>query len=151
MIELLAGPLVGGAVQDKLGSRNWGNLMIALDPAILGNPETILHDVQLMLGRVKGARKAEGVKEIMLPGERGDRLSGNRVPPGIHHCSIQTMSRWLLMRLDTLLKTAPESRLALIAADFACMPSCLTCRSNAWHMCEHSLHQEKCVSDTRVT
>lgn len=76
MIELLAGPLVGGAVQDKLGSRNWGNLMVALDPAILGNPEKILHDVQLMLGRVKGARKAEGVKEIMLPGERGARLSG---------------------------------------------------------------------------
>ena len=76
MIELLAGPLVGGAVQDKLGSRNWGNLMIALDPAILGNPEKILQDVQLMLGRVKGARKADGVKEIMLPGERGDRRSG---------------------------------------------------------------------------
>lgn len=76
MIELLAGPLVGGAVQDKLGSKNWGNLMIALNPSILGDPAAILHNVQLMLGRVKGARKAEGTKEIMLPGERGDRLAG---------------------------------------------------------------------------
>lgn len=76
MIELLAGPLVGGAVQDKLGSRNWGNLMIALDPSIMGDPAAIMHNVQLMLGRVKGARKAAGVKEIMLPGERGDRLAG---------------------------------------------------------------------------
>ena len=76
MVELLAGPLVGGAVQDKLGSKNWGNLMIALDPAIMGNPAKILQDVQLMLGRVKGARKADGVKEVMLPGERGDRLAG---------------------------------------------------------------------------
>lgn len=76
MIELLAGPLVGGAVQDKLGSKNWGNLMIALDPSTMGAPRTIMHNVQLMLGRVKGARKAAGVKEIMLPGERGDRLAG---------------------------------------------------------------------------
>lgn len=76
MVELLAGPLVGGAVQDKVGSKNWGNLMIALDPAIMGDPAKILQDVQLMLGRVKGARKADGVKEVMLPGERGDRLAG---------------------------------------------------------------------------
>lgn len=76
MIELLAGPLVGGAVQDKLGSRNWGNLMVALDPSILGDPTTILHNVQLMLGRVKGARRGAGVQEILLPGERGNRLAG---------------------------------------------------------------------------
>lgn len=76
MIELLAGPLVGGAVQDKLGSRNWGNLMIALDPSIMGDPPAILHNVHLMLGRVKGARRAAGVEEIMLPGERGNRLAG---------------------------------------------------------------------------
>ena len=75
MVELLAGPLVGGAVQDKLGSKNWGNLMIALDPAIMGDPKQILHNVQLMLDRVKGARKANGVAEIMLPGERGNRLA----------------------------------------------------------------------------
>ncbi|KAL0024689.1 hypothetical protein WJX77_009297 [Trebouxia sp. C0004] len=82
MIELLAGPLVGGAVEDKLGSKNWGNLMIALDPKIMGDPKKILHDVQLMLARVKGARKAEGVQEIMLPGERGDRLAEQRLAAG---------------------------------------------------------------------
>lgn len=76
MIELLAGPLVGGAVQDKLGSRNLGNLMIALDPSTMGDPPAILHNVDLMLGRVKGARRAAGVEEIMLPGERGNRLAG---------------------------------------------------------------------------
>ena len=76
MVELLAGPLVGGAVQDKLGSKNWGNLMIALDPTIMGDPCAFLRNVQIMLGRVKGARKAQGTKEIMLPGERGDRLAG---------------------------------------------------------------------------
>ncbi|KAL0053543.1 hypothetical protein WJX82_007378 [Trebouxia sp. C0006] len=82
MIELLAGPLVGGAVEDKLGSKNWGNLMIVLDPKIMGDSKKILHDVQLMLARVKGARKAEGVQEIMLPGERGDRLAEQRLAAG---------------------------------------------------------------------
>lgn len=79
MIELLSGPLVGGAVVDKLGSKNWGNLMIALDPSIMGSPATIAHNVQLMLERVKGAKKASGVSEIMLPGERGNRLAGTDV------------------------------------------------------------------------
>ena len=91
MIELLAGPLVGGAVQDKLGSKNWGNLMIALNPSTLGDPTTIMSNVQLMLGRVKGARKAAGVKEIMLPGERGDRLAGTCLSmPTTQHIQLKT-------------------------------------------------------------
>ena len=84
MIELLAGPLVGGAVLDKLGNKNWGNLMIALNPSIMGNPSTIAHNVQLMLDRVKGARKASGVAEIMLPGQRGNRLAGRPHPTPKH-------------------------------------------------------------------
>lgn len=80
MIELLSGPLVGGAVVDKLGSKNWGNLMIALNPSVMGNPTTIAHNVHLMLERVKGAKKASGVNEILLPGERGNRLAGMGTP-----------------------------------------------------------------------
>ena len=98
MIELLAGPLVGGAVQDKLGSKNWGNLMIALDPATMGKPTDIKHNVQLMLERVKGARRAEGVEEIMLPGERGDRLAGTSLT------CVLTQQTWLDMCL-----TEPKS------------------------------------------
>lgn len=86
MIELLAGPLVGGAVLDKLGSKNWGNLMIALNPAIMGNPARIAHDVQLMLERVKGATKATGVDEIFLPGERSNRLAGIQMPIRLVTC-----------------------------------------------------------------
>ena len=41
MVELLAGPLVGAAVADKMGSKNWGNLVIAIDPALLGDAEAI--------------------------------------------------------------------------------------------------------------
>ena len=35
MVELLAGPLVGAAVADKLEEKNCGNLAIAIDPALL--------------------------------------------------------------------------------------------------------------------
>jgi LDH2 family malate/lactate/ureidoglycolate dehydrogenase len=41
MVELLAGPLVGAAVADKLEERNWGNLLLAVDPELLGDAELI--------------------------------------------------------------------------------------------------------------
>jgi LDH2 family malate/lactate/ureidoglycolate dehydrogenase len=41
MVELLAGPLVGAAVADKLEERNWGNLLLAVDPGLLGDAELI--------------------------------------------------------------------------------------------------------------
>jgi len=34
-VELLAGPLVGAAVADKMEEKSWGNLTIAIDPALL--------------------------------------------------------------------------------------------------------------------
>lgn len=41
MVELLAGPLVGAAVADKLEERNWGNLVLVIDPSLLGEPDVI--------------------------------------------------------------------------------------------------------------
>jgi hypothetical protein len=41
MVELLAGPLVGAAVADKLEERNWGNLLLAVDPELLGDADVI--------------------------------------------------------------------------------------------------------------
>jgi hypothetical protein len=41
MVELLAGPLVGAAVADKLEERNWGNLVLVIDPQLLGEPDVI--------------------------------------------------------------------------------------------------------------
>ncbi|KAJ9512528.1 hypothetical protein QJQ45_018970 [Haematococcus lacustris] len=73
MVELLAGPLVGAAVSDKLQEANWGNLVVAVDPALLGDPQVIKLRVRAVLDRVKGAARLPGVEEILLPGERGDR------------------------------------------------------------------------------
>lgn len=47
MVELMAGPLVGAAVADKLAEKNWGNLVLALDPGLLGNAEDIKSKMQV--------------------------------------------------------------------------------------------------------
>ncbi|GFH27677.1 uncharacterized protein HaLaN_26040, partial [Haematococcus lacustris] len=49
MVELLAGPLVGAAVSDKLQEANWGNLVVAVDPALLGDPQVIKQRVRAVL------------------------------------------------------------------------------------------------------
>lgn len=61
MVELLAGPLVGAAVADKLEERNWGNLVLVIDPSLLGEPDVIKARTQvskhlwsLLLGAAEG-------------------------------------------------------------------------------------------------
>ena len=48
MVEILGGALAGGAVEDKLASRNWGSLLLALDPALAGNGDVAAFQVRLM-------------------------------------------------------------------------------------------------------
>lgn len=83
MVELLAGPLVGAAVADKLAEKNWGNLVVALDPGLLGSADAIKAKMQVVLERVKNAEKLPGVEEILLPGERGNRLAAERKAAGV--------------------------------------------------------------------
>jgi LDH2 family malate/lactate/ureidoglycolate dehydrogenase len=54
MVELLAGPLVGAAVADKLEAKNWGNLVLAVDPELLGDRDAIRARTQVrgLMGRV---------------------------------------------------------------------------------------------------
>lgn len=72
MVELLAGPLVGAAVEDKKSADSWGNLVLAFDPELLGDKEAFMRDVETVLKRVKGAAPNAG-QEILLPGERENR------------------------------------------------------------------------------
>ncbi|GIL55171.1 hypothetical protein Vafri_10770 [Volvox africanus] len=83
MVELLAGPLVGAAVADKLEERNWGNLVVAIDPGLLGDKDEIKRRVQVVLDRVRGAERLPGVDEILLPGERGNRKANARLAAGV--------------------------------------------------------------------
>lgn len=80
-IELLAGPLVGAAYNDKKAAKNWGNLVFAIDPKILGN-DGFLEQSAFVMDRVKNAEKKEGVSSINLPGERGDVLAAENKKKG---------------------------------------------------------------------
>ena len=85
MVELLAGALVGGAVQDKKQSRNWGCLVAAVDPACFGSPEEFAARVRQTIARVKDARREAGAHEILIPGERGYREAGAAIQGPRHN------------------------------------------------------------------
>lgn len=78
MVELLGGALGGGDVEDKWAGGNWGNLVLAIDPELLGPRDAFAAKVQAVLARVKGARRfppadggsVEGAP--CLPGERSE-------------------------------------------------------------------------------
>ena len=76
MFGILAGPLVGAAA---LGSgetwKNWGNLIIAIDPKIFGDLETFKKAVTDHVTRTKSAKRLPGVEEIFVPGERSSKKS----------------------------------------------------------------------------
>lgn len=82
MVELLAGALTGAAMEDKLHSKNWGSLIIVIDPELFGPKEEFVARANAMCERVKSAKKLEGVEEIVLPGERGDKLERANLEKG---------------------------------------------------------------------
>jgi len=72
--EILGGPLVGAAfcgLGDSKG--NWGHLIYAIDPEILGDREEFIRNTGEIIARVKGTKKLAGVGEIFIPGEQGAR------------------------------------------------------------------------------
>jgi L-2-hydroxycarboxylate dehydrogenase (NAD+) len=81
--EVLAGPLVGAAfcgLGDSKG--NWGHLLFAIDPELLGDREEFLQNVTRLVQKVKQTRKLPGVAEIHVPGERGTALTRQRLASG---------------------------------------------------------------------
>lgn len=79
MVEILGGALGGGDVEDKWAKANWGNLVLAIDPELLGPRDAFVAKVQAIVARVTGAKRfpagsggghAEGAP--CLPGERSE-------------------------------------------------------------------------------
>src|SRR3990167_8500109 len=75
IVEILTGPLVGASFTG-IGDteKNWGNLVIAIDPELLTNKKQFKENVSVLIEKVKNTKKLPGVKEILIPGERGDLL-----------------------------------------------------------------------------
>lgn len=75
-VELL-GVLAGGAATDKWAAANWGNLIIAIDPARLGTGDagTFAARVDAVAARIESAPPIVvegGGGRVLLPGQRGD-------------------------------------------------------------------------------
>lgn len=76
IVEIFGGPLVGAAcagVGDS--SKNWGHLVLAIDPGLLGDRDEFIGHVTTLIQQVKGTQKLPGVDEIFVPGERGNRMT----------------------------------------------------------------------------
>jgi LDH2 family malate/lactate/ureidoglycolate dehydrogenase len=84
MVELLAGALPGAAMSEKSAARNWGSLVLAIDPIIISPLEDFQANANEMCARVKSAKRLPGEegKEILLPGERGDALEQDNLTRG---------------------------------------------------------------------
>jgi LDH2 family malate/lactate/ureidoglycolate dehydrogenase len=82
--EILAGPLVGAAfcgLGDSKG--NWGHLIFAIDPELLTDRYKFAQNVSAMVRKVKSTKKLQGVEEIFVPGEKGNRLVRERRETGL--------------------------------------------------------------------
>lgn len=73
IVQIFAGALVQADSFDN-DSDNAGNLVIAIDPEILTSKEIFKKEVDTIILKVKSARKAPGITEIFIPGERGNKF-----------------------------------------------------------------------------
>jgi L-2-hydroxycarboxylate dehydrogenase (NAD+) len=84
VIEILAGPLVGAAcVGVGNPAQNWGQLVLAIDPGLLGDRETFMKNVNTLIDQVKATKRLPGVEEIFVPGERGNRQAAEIRASGV--------------------------------------------------------------------
>ena len=75
IVETLTRPLVGAARKADGSKLDWGNLVFAIDPELLADDlDSFKSGVSDLLSRVKQLKKLPGVDEILVPGERGDRV-----------------------------------------------------------------------------
>ena len=84
MVELLAGALTGASMKDKHANKNWGSVIIAIDPKVLGPLEQFQENAEVMCARVSSAKRLPGHENtaIFLPGERGDLLEAENLAKG---------------------------------------------------------------------
>ncbi len=75
VVEMMAGPLIGGAWVDNVSqTEEWGTVIMAIDPELLVDIDEFKANASDLIAKVKSARTAEGVEAVRLPGENGRKL-----------------------------------------------------------------------------
>jgi LDH2 family malate/lactate/ureidoglycolate dehydrogenase len=90
-VGLLSGPVIGAVIGAELskalaegeGERRRGHLFVALDPAAFGDAAEYEGRTAAYLTLLKSSRKAPGVTEIRMPGERAQRLKREALENGV--------------------------------------------------------------------
>jgi L-2-hydroxycarboxylate dehydrogenase (NAD+) len=83
IVEILAGPLVGAACAGAGDPvKNWGHLVLAIDPGLFGDREEFIKNVTILIGKVKATKRLPGLDEIFVPGERGNRQTARILESG---------------------------------------------------------------------
>ena len=72
IVQIIGGALVGGDFLNE--SDHDGNVVIAIDPEAMIGMKRFLEETTKMTEAIRGAKKLEGVDEVLVPGERGDRI-----------------------------------------------------------------------------
>ena len=82
MVQILSGVLMQASPVPEQG-KNYGIFMLAIDPSIFLDLGLFQTGVGELVGRIKSARRAEGVGEVLIPGERAFRDREVRLRDGI--------------------------------------------------------------------
>jgi LDH2 family malate/lactate/ureidoglycolate dehydrogenase len=91
MVDLLTGVLSGAAFGDETADSNarvdqqqrLGQLFLAFRVDLFAPPAEYRARVADLVGRIKHSRRATGIAEILVPGERGYRLAAKRRAEGV--------------------------------------------------------------------
>ena len=70
MLEILAGPLVNAKGGREAVPGSWGFLVVVFDPEVFGPLDVFASKLGRMVEEIKGARRAPGCSEVLLPGEK---------------------------------------------------------------------------------
>lgn len=81
--QILAGALVNAVTIPPPGT-NYGLLIIVLDPAVFVPLAQFKTEVDNLVTRIKANRRAAGVAEILIPGERAYRQRKKHLTSGLH-------------------------------------------------------------------
>ncbi len=90
-VGLLSGPVIGAVIGTELsqalaegeGERRRGHLFLAIDPAAFGDAAASAQRTAAYASLLKSSRKAKGVSEIRMPGERGHQLKRKALENGV--------------------------------------------------------------------